>query len=905
MSTRDVLRPVRVDVEQMRSLRDTGLAPAKVARPEVSSGYVERPRLQAALDEAVTCPVTLVTGGAGWGKTTLVAAWAARLRPAHRVAWLTLDADDDEPRLFWASVLAALRSNGALPADNPLAVVEPIGGLGPDMQRQIQLGLSQLPDDVVLVLDDVHELRSDAVHDQLARLFRYESPLRLVLVTRAEPRPLLHRLRVSGNLAEIHTDDLAFDAAEATELLVRQGIPADQVADVSRLLLRTEGWAAGLRLAAMFLSRPGADIGGFGGGDRSVVDYLVAEVVAEQPPQTWQFLLRTSLVARVSGELADALTGRQDGAATLAALEQDNAFVTALGPERRWYRYHPLLVDMLRRQIELEHPGIIPELHERAAHWFAAHGQPIDAVRHAAAARNWPLVGTMVTNVAAHRVLTSDRHALASVVAQIPTGELAATPELQLCATLLCLVEQRTGDIEPHLVMARALLERQGDAADPSTWVLLHLMTGALARTRGSADAVVEAASDALETLDRAGSAVPLAREFRTVALGNKGVGLVWRGDLADAEGCLTAGLALAEQLVVALWQVNILGHLGLAAAVAGRLEDATGLADRGRDLAETRGWTTMTQATTVFLGLAVVRLQRHDLDGAEHLVALGVEAQRSQPEPHALLALRLTQASIDTARRRFDAARLAVDEARTAFGSRQPTPLLRRWMVLTEAELALASGDAQGLRARLEAMPRATLSVAERLCLAKARLAVGALDELDGLDDLVGPVADQGGDLQLSIEARVLQALAADRSGRDSEAIDSLKRAVQQAEPGGFVAPFTATMSVRVRSLLERLLLLRKADPAFLRRLLDELGDDAEDATVVAPVETLTEREITVLHYSATLLTNAEIAQHLFVSPNTVKVHLRHIYRKLGVSTRRTAVSRARALGLIDDRPD
>ena len=903
MSTRDALRPVRVGVpEQTRSLRDTGLSPAKVARPEVSSGYVERPRLQAALDEAVTCPVTLVTGGAGWGKTTLVGGWAARLRPARRVAWLTLDADDDEPRLFWASVLAALRSNGAVPAGNPLAVVEPIGGLGPDMHRQIQLGLSQLPGDVVLVLDDVHELRSDAVHDQLARLFRYESPLRLVLVTRVEPRPLLHRLRVSGNLAEIHSGDLAFDAAEATELLVRQGIPADQVVDVSRLLVRTEGWAAGLRLAAMFLNRPGADVSGFGGGDRSVVDYLVAEVVAEQPPQTWQFLLRTSLVARVSGDLADALTGRQDGTATLAELERDNAFVTALGPARRWYRYHPLLVEMLRRQIELEHPGIIPELHERAAHWFAAHGQPIDAVRHAAAARNWPLVGTMVTNVAAHRVLTSDRHALASVVTQIPTGELAATPELQLCATLLCLVEQRVGDIEPHLVMARTLLVRQGDDADPSTWVLLHLMTGALARSRGSADAVVEAASGALETLDRAGSAIPLAREFRTVALGNLGVGLMWRGDLTDAQGCLTAGLALAEQLVVALSQVNILGHLGLAAAVAGQLDDATGLAGRGRDLAETRGWTTMTQATTVFLGLAVVSLQRHDLDGAEHLVALGVEAQRSQPEPHALFALRLTQASIDTARRRLDAARLAVDEGRTAFGSRNPPPMLRRWMILTEAELALVSGDAQGLRARLEAMPRASLSVAERLCLAKARLAVGALAELD---ELVGPVADQVDDLQLSIEARVLQALAADRSGRDSDAIDALRRAVQQAEPGGFVAPFAGTRSAGVRSLLQRLLVLRKADPAFLRRLLDELGDDAGGAMVMPPVETLTEREITVLHYSATLLTNAEIAEHLFVSPNTVKVHLRHIYRKLGVSTRRTAVSRARALSLIDDRPD
>ncbi len=898
----DVLRRLPAPAaEDGTKLWDAGLAAAKVARPEVPSGYVERPRLQAALEEAVTCPVTLVTGGPGWGKTTLVASWAEQTRAGRTVAWLTLDADDDEPRLFWASVLVALRSSGAVAADNPLAVIEPIGGLGPDTHRQIQVGLSRLRGDVVLVLDDVHELRSDAVHEQLARLFRYESPLRLVLVTRVEPRPLLHRLRVSGTLAEIHSDDLAFDAAEATELLVRQGIPAAHVADVGRLLVRTEGWAAGLRLAAMFLSRPGSDVSGFGGVDRSVADYLAAEVVAEQPPQTWQFLLRTSLVARVSGDLADALTGRQDGHATLAELERDNAFVTALGPERRWYRYHPLLADMLRRQIELEHPGNIPGLHERASHWFAAHGQPLEAVRHAAAARNWPLVGTMVTNVAAPRVLTADRHALASVLTQIPTGELAASPELQLCATLLCLFEERIADIEPHLVMAREQLGRQGADADPSTRVVLDLMTAAIARVQGSADGVVEAASGALETLDRAGSAIPLAREFRAVALGNKGVGLVWRGDLADAEGCLTAGLAAAEQLGASLAQLNSLGHLGLAAAVAGRLDEAMEWGRRGRDLAEARGWTTLIQATTVFVGLAIVSLQRHDLDEAEHLVALGLETQQNQREPHALAALRLTQASIDIARRRRDAARAMVDEVLSAFGSRQPPPLLRRWLVLTEAELALASDDAAGLSARLEQVPRDALSLVERLCLAKARLALGDLRDLDGL---VAPVADQRADLQLSIEAGIVQALAADRAGRDSDALDALRRALRLARPDGFVAPFVSAAPQRVRGLLERLVLLRKGDPAFLRHLLDEQGDAAGGAAVVPPVEAVTEREKTVLHYLATMLTNGEIAEQLFVSPNTVKVHLRHVYRKLGVSTRRAAVARARELGLVDDDP-
>jgi LuxR family maltose regulon positive regulatory protein len=495
-------------------------------------------------------------------------------------------------------------------------------------------------------------------------------------------------------------------------------------------------------------------------------------------------------------------------------------------------------------------------------------------------------------------VLAPDRHVLASILKRIPTSALSATPELQLCAAALCMVEGRIADMEPHLVVARELMSRDESAADPSTRITWALLAGALARVRGSAATVVEATSSALDILDGVGSAVPLARVFRGVALNNKGCGLVWMGDLAEAERCLTAALTASDQLGATLAQMNTLGHLGLAAAVVGRLDEATDWANAGRELAEARGWTHVTQATTTFLSLAVVSLQQNDLDESEHHVARGLQALKHQAEPLPLFALRLTQASLETVRGRFGMARALVDEVRSAT-ERQPLPgLLRGWLVLTEAELELVTGQAAKLQARLARAPLPSLSLEERLSLARARLALG---ETHGVDALLSPVLNQERDLRLAIEASVVHALVADRAGRDTEALEALGRAVRQAEQGQSMAAFRHNGSERLRRLLGRLAALRKADAAFLRRLLDEPSSSGP-ADLAPAVEALTEREMLVLQHLSTMFTNAEIAEQLFVSPNTIKVHLRHLYRKLGVSSRRAAVSRARELRLLVD---
>jgi LuxR family maltose regulon positive regulatory protein len=851
--------------------------------------------LHAALDVASGGPLTLVTGGPGWGKTQLVASWAGAAAAARRVAWLTLDADDDDPRSFWTYVLAALGTVGVIKPDNPLASLDPVGGLTTATHRQIQVGLSQLSHDVVLVLDDVSEVQGDEIHDHISRLFQHRSPLHLVLVGRAEPPLPLHRLRVTGDLAEIRAPELAFTAGEATELLVRHG-PGLHQDDVAQLLGRTDGWAAGLRLAAMYLRRPDARPEHFGGAERTVADYLLSEVVADQSPQTWQFLLRTSLVSRVCGDLADALTGQRKGQATLDLLERDNAFVTALGPERVWYRYHPLLIDMLQEQIRLERPESVGELHERAATWFAENGQPVDAVRHAVRARNWPLVGTLFTNNALHRLQTTDRHALAAALAQVPVAELARTPELQLSAAGLRMVEGRYAEIGHHLTAARQMIEADPAAVPPATRVAVSLFECVYARARGSADGVVAAATSALDTLDQHPAAVPLGREWRAIASNNKGVGLVWLDQLGEATSSLDAGLRACAAVDVELTMVNALGHLGLVAALTGHLQSAGEWALRCRSLAEARGWETLPQAATGYLALGLVSRERNDLDEADQMLTLGLATQRAEPEPLTLIALRLAQVSVMTARGRYEDARRQIELVPgLADGSEAPR-LVQRMLMATRAELDLATGNAAAVRTRLGAVPLRDRSDEQRVLLARACLADGVTE---GLDDLVAPVLHPRGDLRLRVHASIVRALVADRRRLDNAALEALDGAVADAEPEQLMAPFSGPGTARLPDLLEHLVLLRPARAAFARALLHlpESGRPATDAAA----EPVTERERTVLRYLATMLSNAEIAEQMYVSPNTVKVHLQHVYRKLGVTSRRAAVRRARELGLLE----
>jgi LuxR family maltose regulon positive regulatory protein len=376
-------------------------------------------------------------------------------------------------------------------------------------------------------------------------------------------------------------------------------------------------------------------------------------------------------------------------------------------------------------------------------------------------------------------------------------------------------------------------------------------------------------------------------------------VGLLWQDEPQQAKVALEAARDASESAGLELTLVNALGHLGLAAAVAGRLREATDWADRCIALAEARGWSGLEQTAAGYLALALVAILRNDIDEAERLLALGLRMQRSEGEAPVQAALRIGQAAVELSRRRFGAARDQLDLL-PGDTDRAPEPtLIRRSLASTEAELALATGSHAPLRSRLERLDPDARSYEQTLYLARARLADG---EAEGLERLLVPVARQRRDLPLAVMASVVQALSADRLQRDNATLEALVRALSEAAPEHLVAPFAAVGTGRLPALLERIVLLRTIHSGFARTLLEDLAPTATGLRPGTTMEQVTEREKAVLRYLATMLSNAEIAEQMFRSPNTIKVHLRHLYRKLDVTSRRAAVRRARELRLFDD---
>src|SRR6478735_6530278 len=422
------------------------------AVPPPPFGMVERPRLSERVHRGLEEPVTLICAPAGSGKTALIAS------QVPDAAWITLEAADDEPGRLWGAVLTALEIAGAVPPDSSLAALAaPVRESRDTFMPLLVNALAEIPRRVVLVLDDVHVLRSRECLTQLAFLLLHTpDTLRVVLTARSDPRVPLHVLRVRGRLAEIRAGDLAFTEEETAQLLAAHGLQLSPEL-VKALHARTEGWSAGLRLAALSLQGrddPGSFIAEFAGDDRVVGDYLLAEVLDRQPPRLRAFLLRTSLVDRVCGSLADALTDDGHGADTLADLERTNGFVLGVDGHREWFRYHRLFMKLLRTRAERELEGEVPGLHARAARWYAEHGFCVEAIEHAVAAEEWDLALEVVAEHWFELYLRGDAAAVRSLTARIPPERVERDAEVSAALACAALDVADTDMAEVHLAHA-------------------------------------------------------------------------------------------------------------------------------------------------------------------------------------------------------------------------------------------------------------------------------------------------------------------------------------------------------------------------------------------------------------------------------------------------------------------
>lgn len=888
------------------------LIATKLVPPLLHARFVFRPRLLDALNRGTMLPVTIVSGGAGAGKTLAVVSWMESGRPPGPVAWVSLDADDNDPARFWSHVLAALRSCDVIPADNPLAELAPLQHPSETFYGRLTGGLAQLWQPVVLVLDDLHQVTDRAVLTRLAAILRQPPPaLRLVLITRVDPQLPLARLRLAGQLGEVRADDLAFTAREAADLFAQSGLVLTP-AEIDRLVERTEGWAAGLRLAALTFeskttagpSQPSLSqlVDQFVGDDQSVIDYLLDEVLSGLPDADRDFLLRTSVVDEVCAELAQTLTGRPDSQRLLETLERSNAFVTQVGTGRVWFRYHQLYREMLGHELLLRAPSLAPATHRAAAAWYSSHDEPIPALRHAIAAHDWAFIDTLAIHTLLPHILGPDRETLCALIRQLPEDQIQTHAGLSLAVAMRDFLLR---DLEGMAERAAAAARLAAEKAEPDrapTLVITRLVEMAAARLRGDVLAVIDAATRAESLLAGIPADVVPAPAYQGLIFVNRGVSLLWTGDLVAAERELSAGLKAATAAGVDLSQMSALGHLALISVGSGVLRVAYARARAAADIAERRGWTAEALAATGYLALALCHFEWGNLEEARRWLDLATVAHQDAHEPTVEVGLQLARARFARAAGDMPAARTAIAAARSVYDNRPLPGFLHRLVIIEQADLDLASGQPDRVRDRFPGLDTdggdADSTDRERVRLALAQLALGQPQQAG---TTVQPLlTDQPANPGPAVEAWLVTALAADRLREDARALDAVSHALKLAAPETRRRPFTATHH-RLHELLTRHARLVGTEPHFVEEILTDLASLHARRLPPAPLDQpLTDRETAILRYLPTLYTNAELADQLHLSVNTVKAHLKSLYRKLNVPSRRQAVHRARELGLL-----
>ena len=804
------------------------------------------------------------------------------------IAHVALTREHADRRAFWLDVLAAF--GRARPQLTGLA----IPARGRTSLGAIRDALAELTGPLRLVLDDFHEAGVGEVADDLEWLIE-QAPagLRVVVATRRDPPLRLQRLRMTGQMKEIRAADLAFTASEASEFLAPLELRPE---DVATLWERCEGWVAGLRLAELSLHDhpdPHAFIKGFAGGDRAVSDYLMSEVVSRYPDGVQRFLLRTSIVDRLNAELAEALADDSAAEQSLRELERIDGFVEALDPSGTWFRYHPLLAEVLRAELRCRRPDELPALHTAASGWFARHGQPLDAVRHAVAASDWRLAAEVIGAQWLACVLDGSGAELRELARGIPVAVVEADAELALAMAGLLLEAGEIQEADEFLLRA---FERADELPEPRRRRFAVTSTAtALYRARLDGD-VAEALSAARlalqERWDRS-----VAIEVRALTLANLGIAEFWAGEFEEALEHLQAAAGLAIEFGSDFVLLIAESYLGAVDARQGRLADAHSRARTAIQLAERRGWLDVAHTAIAHVTVATVHLWWNELDEAERASDLAREALGRSPEP--LIAPVVAQI-----RARVQALRGDPVTALDILRSSEPDDKLPAWLrvsaSMVEAELWLTLGEPVRARRSLEAVSSMEVSDSA-VGVARLELALG--EPGAALRAIAGFLADQREALMpvTRTEAWAIDAIARDAIHDEPGALRAMERALDLAEPRGYSNPILRH-GAPVRSLLRRRIASGTAHRAFAGELLSVLEQEpAERRPNGDPLlDPLSERELAVLRFLPAMMSNAEIAAEMFVSVNTVKTHLKHIYRKLDVSERRDAVRRGRELRLL-----
>lgn len=889
----------------------------KLTPPAARADRVPRPRLVERFQASLQSPLALVCAPAGYGKSSLLADWAvSKTGSDEALAWLSLDEDDNDPNRFLAYLVTTVANACRIEADELLALLHsPQPALPRTVLTVLLSRLEGIPGRVVVVLDDYHLITTPTIHDAVTYLLDHlPAGLRLVITSREDPTLPLARLRGRGQLAEIRADDLRFTREEAHQFLQQMldtQLSAEQVADLEA---RTEGWIAGLQMAALAM-KGRSDLAGFiaafAGSHRYVLDYLTEEVLRRQSPETLDFLLQTSVLNRLCGPLCDAVTARAGSQFRLEELEHGNLFLIPLDDKRFWFRYHHLFGEVLRRQLQHTYPERVSDLHRRASHWFEENGWRVEALEHALLAHDTEQAARLVEQTVVAITQAGQAQTIVRWVNTLPEAVVRSRPRLCVFyGTVLMFINQMKA-AETWLAAAERAIQPAMPPEEVGAilgWVAV--VRADIARVRGDLAQAVTLARQALELLPES---EPLARG---VGVMNVAHAYLFDGDVTTIAEQSAAGAIIPLQRIGNLFATMIsITNLARLQWLQGRLRQAHSTFLRAEQVAPAGGRVDeLLNGGAFHVGLGSILYEWNDLDAARRHLALGLEMAESGLSVDAevvtrgyVTLARLRQAAGDGAGA-LAALNTLTELARTHQFHR---PLIahgaaaRAQLWLAQGHVAAAAHWATeaGLNAGAEDLPYEREP--EYLTLASLLVDQGKLKTALNLLDRLRAQAEVQGRMGIVIAIHTLSAQAWYAAGDSTRALTALTHALTLAEPEGYVRVFV-DRGPRLAGVL-RLAQAHGVAVGYVAELLSALGPDGNrltGAVAASPgntvIEPLSEREIEVLRLMAGGASNREIAQALVVSLGTVKKHLSNIFLKLGAHSRTQAIVNAQKFHLL-----
>ncbi|MFL5839380.1 MAG: AAA family ATPase, partial [Thermoleophilaceae bacterium] len=788
----------------------------KLSDVSVARSLLDRGDLLEMLDRAVTKRVTVISAPAGSGKTSLLRTWADRSTNPHRVAFVSVERDQQDAHRFWGAVLGAIRRL-ARPIEPEAEPAETAALDGDELVDAVVSEAAKQGEPVVLIIDDLHELRSTDALTQLEQLLAtLPGSAHVVLSSRRDPPIRLHQLRLADEIGEIRAADLQFTERETLELLATSGISLSDAA-ASALYQRTEGWAAGLRLAVISLNRhpdPERFVAEFSGTDRAIGEYLIAEMLERQPSEVQSMLLRTSLVERLNGELADLLAGHSRSEQMLLELEDANAFVVSLDAERTWFRYHQLLADFLRLELRRTFADEVPDLHRRAAQWFADNGDAVEAVRHTIAAGDWPDAARLLADHSFSLTLDGQEGAIGALLRLFPKGASAEHPDLALARAATQLSEGRLEDAAAQLALAATHVASTPPARRRRLTVAIASLRLALARRSGQFTEVIEQANVlAASIADESNELIAMSSELRGVALLNLGIVEMWSGQLLDADRHLSEGAALAQTLDRPYLEVACRAHQ----VFPSNLVSVAAARERGRQavaLAERHGWGDRSIIAPALGSAGAMSVWMGEFDDAERFLRRAWEVADPDFDPATALFLHVVTGMLHLGRGQH---RSALEEFAAAAraqsqlsGVHALLPKITGWLataqarlgMLDEARATLAGFSPEAAQidvlgdGRMGAIHNARAVIA--LAGGDPATALDALRDIAASTPLVGPAFTL-------VETHLLTGIAHLSLGDRNAATDAAEAALARAEPDRLMFPFAATEAAELLDALPR----------------------------------------------------------------------------------------------------